>query len=49
MQTLESEIKKDNYTEVILNSSVYGQSFYEHLGFNVERIQDDDIIMKKNI
>jgi ribosomal protein S18 acetylase RimI-like enzyme len=49
MQTLESEIKKYNYTDIVLNSSVYGQAFYEHLGFHVEGIQNDDIVMKKNI
>ncbi len=49
MQILEFEIKKHNYTYIVLNSSVYGQSFYEHLWFHVEHIQDDDIVMKKDI
>ena len=49
MEKLESEIKKYNHTEIVLNSSAYWKSFYEHLGFHVERIQNDDLVMKKNI
>jgi len=49
MQILETEIKKYKHTEVVLNSSVYWKSFYEHLWFHVERIQEDDLVMKKNI